>query len=55
MAADSKRVRNDVSINDDSSSDGDADEDISLMDVGNGDEIQMEFEGNFFRFFFFYL
>lgn len=45
MAADSKRVRNDESINDDSSSDGDADEDISLMDVGNGDEIQMDFEG----------
>ena len=46
MAAEMKRTRNDESIDDDSSSEGDANEDISLMDVGNGDEIQMEFEGN---------
>jgi len=45
MAAEMKRIRNDESIDDDSSSEGDANEDISLMDVGNGDEIQMEFEG----------
>lgn len=46
MAADMKKARNDENIgDDDSSSDGDDNEDISLMDVGNGEEIRMEFEG----------
>jgi len=45
MAVENKRTRSDHGNTEHSSSDSEADEDISLMEVENGEEINIEFEG----------